>query len=101
MPIDQIIQVGANALLTAFAKGNAEAARILSERLLPKPVRRRFIGCAIGQIHKILHKTLFQIVVYGTRLERGRRQSINLVLSGVVKSLLRSITAQTIHVLCE
>ena len=36
MPIDPTTRMSDNALLAAFAKGHADAARLLSERLLPK-----------------------------------------------------------------
>ncbi len=35
MPVDRITQISDNALLAAFAKGNAEAGSILSQTLLP------------------------------------------------------------------
>ena len=42
MPIDHITQKSNNALLLSFAKGNAGAARVLSERLLPKAYAQAF-----------------------------------------------------------
>jgi len=42
MPIDPTTQMSDNALLAAFAKGHADAARLLSERLLPKAYAQAF-----------------------------------------------------------
>ena len=42
MPIDATTQMSDNALLAAFAKGHADAARLLSERLLPKAYAQAF-----------------------------------------------------------
>jgi len=42
MPIDPTTQMSDNALLAAFAKGHADAARLLSEQLLPKAYAQAF-----------------------------------------------------------
>lgn len=42
MPIDPTTQMSDNALLAAFAKGHADAARLLSERLLHKAYAQAF-----------------------------------------------------------
>lgn len=42
MPIDPTTQMSDNALLAAFAKGHADAARLLSERLSPKAYAQAF-----------------------------------------------------------
>ena len=42
MPIDPTTRMSDNALLAAFAKGHADAARLLTERLLPKAYAQAF-----------------------------------------------------------
>ena len=42
LQIDPTTQMSDNALLAAFAKGHADAARLLSERLLPKAYAQAF-----------------------------------------------------------
>ena len=82
MPIDHITQKNNNSLLFAFAKVNAEAARVLSERLFSKAYAQAF-----HQLHNqadaadIAHKAFLDSGVWH---QIGKRM--------VPKCLLGSIT---------
>ena len=75
MPIDQISHISDNAFLAAFAKCNAEVARILSEKLLSKAYGQAFHRLRNrADSEDIAQEAFFQIVAYGTRLEGGPHQ---------------------------
>ena len=93
MPTDHITRKSNNVMLLAFAKGNAGATRVLSEKLLPKVCVEAFNHPRNQADHRDIAQEAFLNGGVLHQTEKEMCQNSNLALFAANKFLLRPTTA--------